>query len=61
MKNKFSRETLEKLGWDQWDDDELVKMLKDKLQWLVCNNKNYTKEQYWLINDVNEIVSALIE
>lgn len=36
--------------------DNWLKVLKDNLEWLSTHNKNYTKQQYYTIEDCLEIV-----
>jgi hypothetical protein len=56
---KFNKQILSQNGFDKWNDNELIQMLKDKIQYLSSHNKNYTKTQYYLIEDIKDIVVAL--
>ena len=55
----FDRQRLNFNGWDNWTDEELIQILKAKIQYLNTHNKNYTKNQYILIDEVNAILEAL--
>ena len=37
----------------------MIKELKEKLEWLSTNNKNYTKQQYYEILECLEIIENL--
>jgi hypothetical protein len=37
----------------------MIETLKIKLQWLSTHNKNYTKQQYYMILDCLEIIEAM--
>ena len=56
---KFNKETLKAQGITGFSNAELVKILKDKVHYLTTHNKNYTKQQYYELQDVEEILSAL--
>lgn len=55
----FDRQILNFNGWDNWTDKELIQILKDKMQYLNTHNKNYTKNQCILIDEVKCILDAL--
>ena len=38
-----------------------LKQLKEKLQWLYTHNKNYTKQQYYIIDDCLELIETIGE
>ena len=56
---KFNKEILKAQGIADMKNAELVKILKDKVYYLRTHNKNYTKQQYYEIQDIEEILSAL--
>ena len=37
----------------------MIETLKIKLQWLSTHNKNYTKQQYFELQDMAEIITAI--
>lgn len=40
-----------------YKEKELVTWLKDKIDWLVTHNKNYTKQQYFTICDIQTAIN----
>lgn len=56
---KFNKEILKAQGIADFTNAELVKILKGKVYYLRTHNKNYTKQQYYEIQDIEEILSAL--
>jgi hypothetical protein len=38
------------------DKEKFFKELKDKIDWLATHNKNYTKQQYYIILDIQELL-----
>ena len=40
---------------------EKLEELKNKLEWLSTHNKNYTKQQYYIINDCLELIKTIGE
>ena len=40
---------------------EYVKEIKDKIEWLITHNKNYTNEQYYKLLDIQEIIEQKLE
>lgn len=41
------------------ESDNIIKEIKDKLYWLSTHNKNYNKEQYHTILDIQDLVDKL--
>jgi len=58
---KFDRKILNKNGWDDWTDSELIQMLKDKINYLFTHNKNYTENQEIIIDNLKDIIESLKE
>ena len=59
MTIKFNKSILENYGLEKMRDFELLKVLNDKLQFLLSHNKNYTKKQYYELQDIAEIITAI--
>ena len=45
--------------WEKCTEAQLIEMLQDKIKWLVAHNKNYNNNQYFLILDLQEILTAI--
>lgn len=60
---KFNREKLKDAShdWEKCTDEQLISMLQAKINWLASHNKNYNNNQYYLILDMQEILTALEE
>lgn len=56
---KFDKQILAKSGFDKWNDSELIDILKKNINYLSTHNKNYTKTQYYSIEDIKDIITAL--
>ena len=59
MTIKFNKSILKNYGLENMKDFELLKVLNDKLQFLLSYNKNYTKQQYYKLQDRAEIITAI--
>lgn len=40
---------------------EYIKEIKDKIDWLLAHNKNYTNIQYYKLLDIQEIIEKNLE
>lgn len=60
---KFDREELKdaRHDWEKCTDEQLISMLQAKINWLASHNENYSNNQYHLILDMQEILTALKE
>lgn len=60
---RFNREKLKEArhSWEQCTDEQLISMLQAKINWLASHNKNYNNNQYYLILDMQEILTGLEE
>lgn len=57
---KFNKDILKRNGFnDEWTESELINLLQSYLSWLMVNNKNYTKKQYYTLEYVLDIVQAI--
>lgn len=43
------------------DIEKTLNELKSLIDWLECHNKNYTKDQYYKILDIQEILENCIK
>ena len=59
MTIKFNKSILKNYGLENMKDFELLKVLNDKLHFLLTHNKNYTKQQYYELQDIAEIITAI--
>ena len=41
------------------DKEKFIKELKSKIDWLECHNKNYTKQQYNTILEIQELLASI--
>lgn len=60
---RFNREKLKEArhSWEQFTDEQLISILQAKVNWLASHNKNYNNNQYYLILDMQEILTGLEE
>ena len=60
---RFNREKLKEArhSWEQLTDEQLISILQAKVNWLASHNKNYNNNQYYLILDIQEILTGLEE
>ena len=56
---KFNQQTLKEFGLQGMKNKELLEVLATKIKYLLLHNKNYTKQQYYELQDIAEIVSAM--
>ena len=59
MAVKFNKGILKTYGLQDMKDLELLHVLNNKIQFLLTHNKNYTKQQYFELRDIAEIITAL--
>lgn len=45
--------------WEKCTESQLIEMLQGKINWLAAHNKNYNKNQFFLILDLQEILKAI--
>lgn len=55
MKIKLNKKKLKQKGFDFEGESMLFDLIKQKIEWLESHNKNYTTEQYYLIDMLKEI------
>ena len=55
MKIKLNKKKLKQKGFDFEGESMLFDLIKQKIEWLKSHNKNYTTEQYYLIDMLKEI------
>ena len=58
MKIKLDAKKLSQKGLNFESESMLIDFIKHKIEWLESHNKNYTKEQYFAIDMLNEIFSC---
>ena len=58
MKIKLDAKKLSQKGFNFESEEMLIDFIKQKIEWLESHNKNYTKEQYFIIDMLNEIFSC---
>ena len=58
MKIKLNKKKLKQKGLNFKNKSELLDFIKHKIEWLASHNKNYTTEQYYLIDMLNEIFNC---
>ena len=56
---KFNKEDLIKLGVDSMSTSDLLQVLKTKITYLKWHNKNYTKKQWYEIEDIADLIEAI--
>ena len=56
---KFNKKMLKYYGLQGMKNTELIEVLKNKIQWLLTHNKNYTNAQKCELVDVAEIIAAI--
>ena len=56
---KFNQHDLWKLGLDNKTTAELIQILQTKIIYLKWHNKNYTKKQWYEIQDISDLIEAL--
>lgn len=56
---KFNKEDLIKLGVDGMSTSDLLQVLKTKITYLKWHNKNYTKKQWYEIQDIADLIEAI--
>ena len=56
---KFNKKILRHYGLQNMKNTELIEVLKNKIQWLLTHNKNYTNAQRCELEDITEIISAI--
>ena len=59
MKIKLDIEKLNNQGFFSHDHKEFFERLKSKIDWLESHNKNYTKQQYFFICDLQAFLKSL--
>lgn len=52
---KLNKKKLKQKGLNFKNKSELFEFVKHKIEWLSAHNKNYTTEQYYLIDMLKEI------
>ena len=55
---KLNKKKLKQKGFNFKNKKELFEFINHKIEWLSSHNKNYTTEQYYLIDMLNEIFSC---
>ena len=58
MKIKLNKKKLKQKGFDFEGESMLFDSIKQKIEWLKSHNKNYTKAQYFVIDELSEIFSC---
>lgn len=58
MKIKLDTKKLNQKGFDFESEEMLINFIKHKIEWLESHNKNYTKEQYFIIDELKEVFSC---
>ena len=58
MKIKIDTKKLKQKSFDFESESMLFNLIKHKIEWLESHNKNYTKEQYFAIDELKEIFSC---
>ena len=58
MKIKLDTKKLNQKGFNFESELMLFDFIKQKIEWLASHNRNYTKEQYFAIDELNEIFSC---
>lgn len=38
---------------------ELLQVIKNKMSYLITHNKNYTKQQYYELTDINDLIQII--
>lgn len=56
---KFNQHDLWRLGLDNKTTAELIQILQTKITYLKWHNKNYTKKQWYEIQDIADLIEAL--
>lgn len=56
---KFNKEELKKQGLTGMKNAELLQVIKNKMSYLVSHNKNYTKQQYYELTDINDLIQII--
>ena len=58
---KFNKDKLKEArhDWQKCTNEQLISMLQAKINWLASHNENYNNNQYSLILDMQEILTAL--
>lgn len=59
IKFKFDTKKLNNQGVFSHDYKEFFERLKSKIDWLESHNKNYTKQQYFFIYDLQAFLKSL--
>lgn len=55
---KLNKKKLKNKGLNFKNKKDLFDFIKHKIEWLASHNKNYTAEQYYLIDMLNEIFNC---
>lgn len=56
---KFNKNILNRNGIKGFKNYELINIVNYKINYLLTHNKNYTKQQYYELTDIAEIMMAL--
>lgn len=58
MNIKIDTKKLEKKDFNFESELMLFDFIKQKIEWLASHNRNYTKEQCFILDDLKEILSC---
>lgn len=56
---KINKEKMQKIGFEFESMEDVYFYIFYMIEWLESHNKNYTKEQYYRISIVNDILHSL--